>query len=71
MIPTLSHEFLHRWGAGARFKNADGTLNAGLLGRDGSHWSYLLDTNGSVLYGNDPANVPISRDGGMSRYLLF
>jgi hypothetical protein len=52
-LNSLSHEQMHRWGAGVKFRNADGTLNASLLGRDGSHWSYLLDTDGSVLYGND------------------
>ncbi len=52
-LSTLSHEFLHRWGAGVKFRNADGTLSTALLGRDGTHWSYLLDTDGSVLYGND------------------
>lgn len=34
----LSHEFLHRWGAGMKFGASDGSL-----------WSYLLDFDGSVL----------------------
>lgn len=52
-LDTLAHEQLHRWGAEIRFKNPDGTLNTALLGKDGTHWSYLLDTGGSILYGND------------------
>ena len=51
-MSTLSHEFLHRWAARVKFKKADGGVSAGLLGREGNHWSYLLDTGGSVLYGN-------------------
>ncbi len=52
-LDLLAHEQLHRWGALVKFKNPDGTLNTGLLGKDGTHWSYLLDSDGSVLYGND------------------
>lgn len=52
-LGTLSHEFLHRWGAAVKFRAADGTNSSALLGRDNSHWSYLLDADGSVLYGND------------------
>ncbi len=52
-LDLLAHEQLHRWGAAVRFKNPDGTLNSALLGKDGTHWSYLLDSDASVLYGND------------------
>ncbi len=52
-LDLLAHEQLHRWGALVKFKNPDGTLNSALLGKDGTHWSYLLDSDGSVLYGND------------------
>ncbi len=50
---VLSHEMLHRWGAYVHLKQADGSLSAALLGQDGKHWSYLLDTDASVLYGAD------------------
>ena len=49
---VLSHELMHRWAAHVKFKNADGSLSSALLGQDGAHWSYLLDSQGSVLYGN-------------------
>jgi len=52
-LDTLAHEQLHRWGAEVKFRNPDGTMNSALLGKDGTHWSYLLDTDGSILYGND------------------
>lgn len=49
---TLSHEILHRWGAYVHFRDGDETSNA-LLGLDGAHWSFLLDSGGSTLYGNN------------------
>ncbi len=52
-LSTLSHEMLHRWGAYVRFRDGNGNVSNALLGRGGDHWSFLLDTDGSVLYGND------------------
>jgi len=52
-LDTLAHEQLHRWGAGVKFKNPDGTVNNAFFGKDNAHWSYLLDTDGSLEYGND------------------
>ena len=51
-VRLLNHELGHRFGSYVRFKNPDGTLNAALLGKDSAHWSYLLDTKGSIMYGN-------------------
>ena len=51
-----AHEMLHRFAAYINYKNPDGTLNTSLLGKDNVHWSYLLDTQGSVLYGNGWTN---------------
>lgn len=51
LLGVLSHEILHQWAAKVRFKNPDGSLNEGLLGKDNAHWSYLLDSNASVEYG--------------------
>jgi hypothetical protein len=48
----LSHELMHRWGAHARFRNSDGSISTALLGKDQDHWSFLLDSGGSLLYGN-------------------
>ncbi|MFZ3137175.1 MAG: FG-GAP-like repeat-containing protein [Thermodesulfovibrionales bacterium] len=52
-ISILAHEQLHRWGASVKFKDASGNTSTALLGKDGSHWSFLLDSDGSVMYGND------------------
>src|SRR4030042_2048996 len=48
----LAHELLHRWAAHVRFRQPDGSTSSALLGRGGYHWSFLLDTQGSLLYGN-------------------
>jgi subtilase family serine protease/flagellar hook assembly protein FlgD len=48
----MAHEVLHQWAAHVRFRQADGSLSSALLGESASHWSFLLDTSASVLYGN-------------------
>ena len=52
-VITVSHELMHRWGAAVRFLDTNQTVSTALLGKDGTHWSFLLDSDGSVLYGND------------------
>lgn len=49
---VLNHELMHRFGAYIRYKNPDGSQNSALLGKDNAHWSYLLDSQGSIMYGN-------------------
>ncbi len=51
VLQTLAHELMHQWAAFARFKEADGTLSDALLKGDG-HWSFLLDSNASIMYGH-------------------
>ena len=51
-LSTLAHEQMHRWGAHLRFRDADGNVSTDLLGKDNDHWSFLLNSYGSVLYGN-------------------
>lgn len=53
VLQTLAHEQMHRWGALVRFRDANGNASTALLGKDGTHWSYHLDTDGSLMYGND------------------
>ncbi|MEI6209510.1 MAG: putative Ig domain-containing protein [Desulfuromonadales bacterium] len=48
----LGHELMHRFGPHVRFKDPDGVLNSALLGDGDTHWSYLLDSKGSLMYGN-------------------
>ncbi|QJR11141.1 Tol-Pal system protein TolB [Usitatibacter rugosus] len=51
-LMVFSHEFMHQFGSYVKYRKADGSTSTGLLGRDASHWSYLLETNGSVMYGS-------------------
>ncbi|MBI5676506.1 MAG: hypothetical protein HZC48_11915 [Nitrospirae bacterium] len=51
-VDTITHEQLHRWGANVRFRDGAADSTA-LIGRHGNHWSYLLDSDASVHYGND------------------
>ena len=46
------HEMLHRWAARVRYRRAGGEISSDLV-TDGGHWSYLLQSQGSVLYGNN------------------
>lgn len=53
-LVAISHEILHQWAAYVRFRRPDGTLSDALLeDGDGPHWSFLLDSDASVLYGNE------------------
>jgi hypothetical protein len=52
-LSTLTHEQMHRWGANVKFKDTNGNISSALLGKDSAHWSFLLDSDASVLYGND------------------
>ncbi len=51
-LGILSHELLHRWAAKVTFRRDDGSISNDLLGIGGYHWSFLLDTAGSLEYGN-------------------
>ncbi|MEO1084937.1 MAG: prenyltransferase/squalene oxidase repeat-containing protein, partial [Acidobacteriota bacterium] len=48
----LNHELGHRWLVRPQVDWGDGPSDA-LIGQDGAHWSYLLDTDASYLYGGD------------------
>ncbi|HET7293877.1 MAG TPA: hypothetical protein VFM88_15740 [Vicinamibacteria bacterium] len=60
-LGILAHEVGHRWLARARFRDGERTSDE-LLGRQGSHWSFFVDTDGSHDEGND-----ISDGGGTFR----
>ncbi|MCP3963203.1 MAG: hypothetical protein GY719_35635 [bacterium] len=48
----LNHELGHRWLVHPLFDDG-GASSMALLGRDQAHWSYLLDTDASYMYGSD------------------
>lgn len=51
LMSVFAHEMQHRWASHVRFRDWNGQISSALLGKDGAHWSYLLETHGSVLYG--------------------
>jgi hypothetical protein len=55
-LGILAHESGHRWLARAFFRDGDRN-SAELLGRQGSHWSFFVDTDGSHDEGNDIADL--------------
>jgi hypothetical protein len=52
-IAILAHEVGHRWLAFPRFIDNQGQPSDDLLGRQLAHWSFLMDSDGSVMEGND------------------
>jgi hypothetical protein len=52
-LAVLAHEVAHRWLAFFDFRNHRGELSDDLLGRGMAHWSFFLDTDASVMEGND------------------
>ncbi|MHB8881737.1 MAG: hypothetical protein ACYC69_09575 [Thermodesulfovibrionales bacterium] len=51
-LDLISHEMMHRWAAYVKFKDSLGNLSPALLGTDNNHWSFLLSTNASLMYGS-------------------
>jgi hypothetical protein len=52
-LGVLAHETGHRWLARLVFRDADRTVSDQLLGRQLAHWSFFMDSDGSVMEGNE------------------
>jgi len=52
-VSILGQEIGHRWLAFFEFRDHDGRRSQALLGRDQAHWSFFVDSDASVLEGND------------------
>ena len=53
ILGILAHETGHRWLTRILFSNADRTISDQLLGRQRAHWSFFMDSDGSVMEGNE------------------
>ena len=53
----LAHEVSHRWLARARFRDASGASSTRLLSGDLLHWSFFLDSDASLIGGNEIAET--------------
>jgi hypothetical protein len=73
-VSVLGQEFGHRWLAHARFRQPGAPQSSELLGRDGSHWSFFFDSDGSVMEGNDIEDLgggAFRTVGAVERYSLL
>jgi hypothetical protein len=52
MYSTLGQEFAHRWLAFLHYTDGSGADSTAMLGRDAAHWASTLQTNASVMDGN-------------------
>ena len=52
-LSVLGQEVGHRWLAFFNFRNHLGEVSDQLLGRGAAHWSFFLDSDASVMEGND------------------
>jgi hypothetical protein len=52
-VSVLGHEVGHRWLAFLDFRDHTGARSGALLGRDEAHWSFFMDSDASVMEGND------------------
>ncbi|MDX1430942.1 MAG: CARDB domain-containing protein [Gammaproteobacteria bacterium] len=51
-LGVLGHEMMHQWSAFVSFVDETGVPSDAMLGKDGSHWSDLLHSDASVMYGH-------------------
>ncbi len=52
-LSVLGQECGHRWLAYVHFRDRTGANSTALLGRDQAHWSFFMDSDASVMEGND------------------
>jgi hypothetical protein len=52
-LSVMGQEAGHRWLAYMSFRDRTGARSDALLGRDLAHWSFFMDSDASVMEGND------------------
>ena len=52
-VSVLGQESGHRWLAYMQFRDVNGRRSSELLGRAQAHWSFFMDSDASVMEGND------------------
>ena len=53
VIITVLHEIGHQWLSYIQFKDEENNLSDDLLGYQNSHWSFLLDSQASIMLGTN------------------
>ena len=70
----LGQEAGHRWLAFLEFRDHTGARSEALLGRDQAHWSFFIDSDASVMEGNDIEDLgggAFRTIGAVQRYSLL
>jgi hypothetical protein len=70
-LSVIGQEVGHRWLAFLEFRDAGGSRSSALLGRDRAHWSFFMDSDASVMEGNDIQDLGggnFKTVGAVSRY---
>jgi hypothetical protein len=70
-LSLLGQEVGHRWLAYFNFRDHLGQRSEELLGRDAAHWSFFMDSDASVMEGNDIEDLrggSFRTIGAVSRY---
>jgi hypothetical protein len=73
-VSVLGQEAGHRWLAFLEFRDPAGRQSDALLGRDLAHWSFFLDSDASVMEGNDIEDLgggQFRTVGAVERYSLL
>lgn len=73
-VSVLGQEAGHRWLAYMQFRDKNGQASDALLGRDNAHWSFFMDTDASVMEGNDIQDLgggTFKTVGAVRRYSLL
>ena len=66
-LEPLGQEVGHRWLAYLNFRDHPGQRSEELLGRDKAHWSFFMDSDASVMEGNDIEGSEVDRSGRSAR----
>ena len=73
-LSLLGQEAGHRWLVFLRFLDHDRRVSGALLGRDEAHWSFFMDSDASVMEGNDIEDLgggAFRTVGAVQRYSLL
>ena len=52
-LAVIAHETGHRWLTQFQFSDGRGGTSDAMLGRQRAHWSFFMDSDASVMEGND------------------
>jgi hypothetical protein len=73
-VSVMGQEVGHRWLAFFDFRDHTGARSDALLGRDEAHWSFFMDSDASVMEGNDIEDLgggSFRTVGAVSRFSLL